>query len=72
MKPLGKGQVQTVIMRHHQWIQVETDNNGKFITLREQMPPLTNYERLQMPTVEDEKNQRKLEWDEIYAKAYQI
>ena len=59
-----------VILYRDQYLDVICDENDKFLTIKETMPPMVNYYRLPMPTRADELEMRKMEWAELEAARY--
>lgn len=68
--PCGRIIEHPIVMRRDQFLTVECDLFGRFQKCREDMPPMVNHKRLQMPTRYDEKMMREREWSEAQSEMY--
>lgn len=66
----GRHAVLPVELQNGQRLDVLLDADGRFVCLRETMPPLTNYARLRMVDEASELAKREHEWAALRAVAF--
>jgi hypothetical protein len=67
---IGRYQILPVVLLRDQHLDVILDHEGRFVELRETVPPRVNYQRIDEPRRHLEIETRKREWAEREAVAF--